>query len=190
MIRQRLMDKREIRKKIKALRAVMDTKHVKAFSGVIKDKLLSLERVMMADCIMAFYSCNNEPEMLEFMHECIGMGKRIALPCITGKGKMTAVKYDTGSKLKNNFCGIPEPAVYGNTEPERPDVVIVPGIAFDYALNRIGAGGGYYDRFLKTTNAYKIGVCFDYQIVEKIEAENHDVPMDIIVTEERMIGRN
>jgi 5-formyltetrahydrofolate cyclo-ligase len=182
------MKKNEIRQKIKAIRAVMDPEHVKTFSGVIKKKLLSLESVAGAGCIMAFYSYKNEPQMIEFMHECIDMGKRIALPRVTGEGKMIAVEYSPDTEMINNVYGIPEPIIRSNSKHERPDIVIVPGIAFDLGLNRIGFGGGYYDRFLEGTGAYKIGVCFDYQIIENLESDSHDVPMDIIVTEKRIIG--
>jgi 5-formyltetrahydrofolate cyclo-ligase len=181
------MKKKEIRNEIKALRAVMDPEHVKDFSGVIKTKLLSLQRVVRASSVMAFYSYEKEPKMLEFIHECIDMGKRIALPCVTGEGKMIAVNYSRDTVLKKNVYGIPEPVISENIV-RKPDVVIVPGIAFDLKLNRIGFGGGYYDRFLEGTGAYKIGLCFDYQIIETIEPESHDVPMDLIVTEKRIIG--
>lgn len=168
----------------------MDPGQAEAFSGVIKQRLLSLERVKRADRIMAFYSYKNEPQMLGFINECIESGKRISLPCVIGEGKMTAVDYGLDTAMKNNVYGIPEPVVNNNTEREKPDIVIVPGVAFDLDLNRIGSGGGYYDRFLKGTSAYKIGVCFDYQVVEKIDAGSHDVPMDIVVTEERIIGED
>jgi 5-formyltetrahydrofolate cyclo-ligase len=181
------MNKSEIREKIKALRAAMDPENVKNFSEDIKERLLSLGRVMKADCIMAFYSYKNEPLMLEFIDECIGMGKRIVLPRVTGEGAMTAAAYSRDSELKKNIYGIPEPVVAGDTA-FKPDIIIAPGIAFDLYMNRLGFGGGYYDRFLEKTDAYKIGVCFDYQIIEKIDAGSHDVPMDIIVTEKRIIG--
>lgn len=182
------MEKQYIRQTIKSLRAVMDHQQIIAFSEAIKTKLLSLESVRNADCIMAFYSHKNEPLMMEFIRECIDMGKSIALPCVTGEGEMIAAKYCRDSEMKNNVYGIPEPAFAGEISCERPDVIIVPGIAFDINLNRIGFGGGYYDRYLAATDAYKIGVCFDFQIVGKIDTDSHDVPMDIIVTEKRVIG--
>jgi 5-formyltetrahydrofolate cyclo-ligase len=61
-------------------------------------------------------------------------------------------------------------------------------VAFDTAMNRIGYGVGYFDRFLKQTNAYKIGICYDMQIVPKIDAEPYDIAMNMLVTERRVIG--
>ncbi len=68
------------------------------------------------------------------------------------------------------------------------DIVIVPGRKFDRQLTRHGRGGGYYDRFLCNTSAIKIGVCFHDQLVNRLVRKPHDIPMDIIVTEKRILG--
>jgi 5-formyltetrahydrofolate cyclo-ligase len=75
--------------------------------------------------------------------------------------------------------------VHGGEPPERFDVMIVPMLGFDpKTLNRIGYGGGYYDRFLATQpQARKIGVCFEQGMVASLPATEHDIPMDLIITE-------
>jgi 5-formyltetrahydrofolate cyclo-ligase len=182
------MEKQELRQSILKTRTMMDLGDLKTFSGIISDKLLTLDRVKSASCIMAYYSYKNEPDLKEFMNACLDLGKLVALPYIAGKGEMIAVRYEYDGIMKSNIYGIPEPVLTSDSEEEQPDVVIVPGIAFDEKLCRVGFGGGYYDRFLKNAGAYKIGVCFDYQIVDCIDSCSHDVPMDIIVTEKRMLG--
>jgi 5-formyltetrahydrofolate cyclo-ligase len=77
--------------------------------------------------------------------------------------------------------------IRNESEKVEPDVVLVPGVAFDEALNRIGYGVGYFDRFLKETDALKVGICFDMQIVPCITTQPHDVRMDMVVTEKRVI---
>jgi len=62
------------------------------------------------------------------------------------------------------------------------DLVIVPGIAFDWQKNRLGRGKGFYDRFFEKNNLLKIGVCFDFQFLETVPHSKHDIKMDIIVT--------
>jgi len=62
------------------------------------------------------------------------------------------------------------------------DLVIVPGIAFDWQKNRLGRGKGYYDRFFETNQLLKIGVCFDFQLIETVPNSEHDICMDIIIT--------
>ncbi len=73
---------------------------------------------------------------------------------------------------------------------DKIDLVIVPGVAFDEDLNRIGFGKGYYDRILYrlSSRAKKVAVAHDFQVLNSIPSEEHDVKMDIIVTEKRVIG--
>jgi 5-formyltetrahydrofolate cyclo-ligase len=65
----------------------------------------------------------------------------------------------------------------------------VPGIAFDRKMNRLGRGKGYYDRFLSKISAPKIGICFDFQLLDKIPAESTDIKMDYIVSENELIWK-
>lgn len=169
-------------------RLLIDTKDIEVFSGIINNRLLGLECVQKAQCIMAYYSYKNEPNLLEFIRVCLDMGKCVALPYIVGEGDMIAVDYHADSVIKSNIYGIPEPVMMNESEKVEPDVVIIPGIAFDKNRHRIGFGGGYYDRFLSEVKAVKIGVCFNRQIIDDVFPETHDVPMDIVVTEDRVIG--
>jgi len=101
---------------------------------------------------------------------------------------MIPVDFDKECKLQENAYGIPEPVLKNDCDPLSPDVVIVPGIAYDNRLHRVGFGGGYYDRYLASTGAIKIGVCFDSQIVSSAFADSHDVAMDLVITEKRSMG--
>ena len=82
--------------------------------------------------------------------------------------------------------GIPEPKelVFA---PETLDIIIVPGVAFDHDGNRIGRGGGFYDRLLPQYRALKIGVCFEFQCLENIPFEPHDRPIDLLITESKTL---
>lgn len=72
--------------------------------------------------------------------------------------------------------------------PDELDVILIPALAFDLAGNRLGQGGGWYDRVLaRAPNALKIGVCFDFQIVESVPRQSHDIAMNFIVTEKRLL---
>ncbi|MEL7472037.1 MAG: 5-formyltetrahydrofolate cyclo-ligase [Planctomycetota bacterium] len=76
----------------------------------------------------------------------------------------------------------------GRLEPDRLDAIIVPGVAFDTSGRRLGRGRGFYDRFLpRCKRAEQIGVCFEAQIVPEIPTEDHDAPVDAVVTEARVI---
>ena len=84
--------------------------------------------------------------------------------------------------------GIPEPMELMKVSYKSIDAVIVPGVAFDKNGYRIGFGFGHYDKFLKKTpHAVKIGLAFEFQIVDSVPKEEHDVPVDFIITEKRVI---
>jgi 5-formyltetrahydrofolate cyclo-ligase len=86
--------------------------------------------------------------------------------------------------------GLREPVGGTVIDPKDLGVVIVPGLAFDERGNRLGRGGGFYDRFLATTPAFRIGVCFEVQLASSVPAGPLDVPMDAVVTERRVIRPN
>jgi len=85
------------------------------------------------------------------------------------------------SELRAAPSGIREPA--GNVSPEGLDVVVIPGLAFAVDGNRLGRGAGFYDRFLSTMSGptVKIGVCFEFQLLDRIPVEGHDVKVDTLV---------
>lgn len=99
-------------------------------------------------------------------------------------------KIDNIENLKKGAFGITEPHENTReTDPRDISLVIIPGIAFDPKGHRIGFGLGYYDRLLKKTNCPKVGLAYEFQIIENVPGiEPNDVPVDIIVTEKRIIN--
>ena len=69
----------------------------------------------------------------------------------------------------------------------QPDMLVVPGVAFDKDGNRLGRGKGFYDRLLQAETAFKVGFCFDFQLLPQIPVESFDMPMDAIVTNREVI---
>lgn len=97
---------------------------------------------------------------------------------------MEFVRVQTREELVTGHFGILEPL--GATWPGEIDTVLVPGLAFDLAGNRLGFGAGYYDRFLDESRPLQvIGVGFDWQVVSQLPAEPHDIAMDWVVTDRR-----
>ena len=84
----------------------------------------------------------------------------------------------------------PSPEVRIAMTPESFDLVIIPGVAFDRHGGRLGYGKGYYDRFLEQTCAFRLAIAFDFQVIEKVPTEKHDVPMNGILTEAGIIEVN
>lgn len=144
---------------------------------------------------MCYVSFGNEVYTHQLIKKWMGEGKQVSVPCIVNNIKeqrnMHAIKINSFDELKTNKYGILEPTLMdcNIVYPEMLDVVIVPGIAFDIYKNRMGFGAGYYDRFLSNVSGEckKIGICFDFQVLDKIPYEEHDVPLDMLVTENRII---
>ena len=116
------------------------------------------------------------------------MNKTVYLPVVSG-AELRLGSYRGEGSLSCGAFGIKEPA--GCTHAEYIDVVVVPGVAFDRGLNRIGHGKGYYDRFLGTAHfGVAVGFAFECQIVDRFFNEPHDIPVDVLVTENHIYRRN
>lgn len=182
--------KQDLRREILRKRLLLDSHDVMMFSSLIVESVLTIDCVKEAQCVMAYCAYKNEPNMLALTNSLLDMGKMVSLPYITEDDDLIAVDYNFDSVMKSNIFGIAEPIITNKSEIAVPDVVLVPGIAFDKSGNRIGYGLGYFDRFLKKFDACKIGVCFDLQLVPHVESKPHDVRMDIIVTQSKIIYTN
>lgn len=133
-----------------------------------------------ADVVLAYWSMDDEVYSHDFVCKWAGR-KTILLPCV--RGEELDIRYFDG---KEKLCpgegyAIPEPVGKLFTELDRIDMILVPGVAFTGSGERIGRGKGYYDKILKQTKAYKLGICFDFQLLEELPMEEHDVKMDRVV---------
>ena len=108
--------------------------------------------------------------------------KTIILPVVDGD-RLRLAPFAGKESLRWNFSmKLYEPQGYDYPSPERIELAVIPGIAFDRCNNRLGRGGGYYDRLLPQLNTYNIGVCFDFQLFDTIPYEEYDVKMDEVVS--------
>lgn len=112
--------------------------------------------------------------------------KRIIAPKILDKTEKTISLFEifAAKYIKGKF-GVPEP-VYVAPFSGKLDLIFTPGLAFDLRGNRIGYGGGYFDRFLVKTNAIKVGLAYESQIIDKVPSRKYDVAVDYIVTERKI----
>jgi len=115
-------------------------------------------------------------------------GYAVALPRIAAQSTMEFRAYGLSDQLTKGFAAIPEPS--SDSSPSHPDVIFAPLLAFDRALNRLGQGGGHYDRiFTKYPDALRIGLAWSAQETEHIPHESHDIPLHMIITECELIER-
>lgn len=189
------IDKDNIRKQSILARDKMEKDDLYYKSQCIIEKLNKLECIMNAVNIMCYVSFGSEVETHNLISNWINSGKHISVPYVEkthDKGnRMLAVSISGLDELSPGTYGILEPVLEEKNivAPQKFDVIIVPGTAFDEKKNRMGYGAGYYDRFLKetSTECSKIGVCYDFQVYEEIPVDQFDVPVDMIITDKRII---
>ncbi len=159
--------------------------------------IVDLEWYQNADRVAAYLPFNGEADPLPLMDRAILDGKQVYVPVIVAKSeplKFEAWTRDT--EVRNNQFNIREPEASSDSmSPADLDLVITPLVAFDGQRNRLGVGGGYYDRtfeFLnnvgtKSRQTILVGLAYELQRVKKIESKNHDVKLDAIVTESGVV---
>jgi 5-formyltetrahydrofolate cyclo-ligase len=152
--------------------------------------LLSLEEYVRAECIALYAAVRNETDTGLILAEAIKAGKRVLYPVVCGN-QMEFHQVETADVLQKGTFGIPEPTPSGACHQITDiDMIVVPGVVFDLSGHRIGYGKGYYDRCLQQSGcrANTVGLCHDFQLLdEKIPADSHDITMEIIVSETRII---
>ena len=175
-----------IRRRLLRLRRSMDEKKRLKLSREIKRNLFDLPEYRSAEVVMFYMAHDKEVETREMIAESL-KNKRILLPKVDIKeGKIVPVEIKNLDDVEKGAFGIYEPR--GKEEYSgKIDMVIVPGIAFDLRGYRIGYGKGFYDRFLKDVSSLKVGLAFDFQVVGRIIEDVNDVPVDIVITERRII---
>ncbi|RLF27428.1 MAG: 5-formyltetrahydrofolate cyclo-ligase [Thermoplasmata archaeon] len=183
--------KEHLRRKIKNIRLQISEKEVLRKSHEIKKKLFSLREFKRASSILFYVSYNNEVCTHDMIRECLSSEKSIVVPLISRKNKkMFLSKLNSWDELEPGEYSILQPCreYVSEVSVNDVDIIIVPGIVFDEKGHRIGHGLGYYDRLLSDSkNALHIGLAFEFQIVDRIPVEKHDVAVDKIVTEKRVI---
>tara|TARA_Y100000590_G_scaffold64049_1_gene68811 strand:+ start:5693 stop:6253 length:561 start_codon:yes stop_codon:yes gene_type:complete len=181
-------DNREsIRNEIKHIRNLQSTNDIYKNSIIMTDKLFSNQIFQNSNSIGFYYSLKKEVSTSNMIQKSLDLGKKVSLPKIDSESKTMNFHIINGiDNLQKNHFDIYEP-INGDIS-NNIDVIIVPGIAFDQLGNRLGFGSGYYDKFLKSqTSIYKIALAFDFQLIDNIDVQEHDVPMDLIITENRLI---
>lgn len=152
------------------------------------DAALALPEVASADPVFAFVAIASEIPTEMLLRAVLGSGRVLLVPYVADDGALRAAPVGSLEELGPGYRGIPEPRARIPVDPAAAGVAIVPGVAFAPDGARLGYGGGFFDAFLRTMPAVpRVGICYDAQIVEAIPTEEHDEPVDVVVTEERVI---
>ena len=178
--------KESIRKKVCSLRRNLSDSQVEKMSRTITEKILSLD-VFREARILLVYKDYNHVVMTGYLCERgKRLGKSIALPRVCGK-EMHFYPYNENTRLVKSRMGILEPEGETPVIPEDA-LMIMPGVAFDRERNRIGYGGGYYDRYLALHPELRtVAIAFGFQVFEQVPSEETDIRPEILVTESEIL---
>lgn len=170
--------------------------------AAIRQSFFSLEEFRKASYIMMYVSFRSEVETKSYLQDIITIGKELIVPLVDSANRLLELyEIRNVSELVPGYKGIPEPGIKDNRRVELNDIdlIIIPGAGFDEKGNRIGYGGGYYDRLLSGIRKRNllpddphpspmlIALAFEEQIVKEIPSEPHDIKMDMIITDRRVI---
>ncbi len=178
------MNKFQLRKKISKIRSKFAKKKIAVNSEVI---IKLIEQKSPNKRVGLYYPFGDELSTLELIDRLTKKNFIISLPIINNKFEMSFYSWNPNDPLTINRFGILEPL---KKKKMIPSTLIIPMLAFDTNLNRLGYGGGFYDRFIKKierqTNCIKIGLALSCQKIHKVPVDKHDKKMDFIITEKRI----
>ena len=183
--------KQSLRRSALAARDAILAEERARLSAAICARARELPELVQASTVMIFASFRTEIDTDPLIAWALGAGKTVALPRIAGPRKMLAFRVDdVRQDLEPGTWDIPEPTqACEPVDPGDIDAVVVPGAAFDCDGHRCGYGGGFYDNFLPQTreDVPRVALAFEAQIVDELPCEAHDLPVTVIVTEDRVI---
>lgn len=174
------MNKEDIRRRVKARKAMLNDEERERAALSVFDMLERTAAFIMADNVLMYHSLPDELSTHRFLEKW-GTVKHFFLPRVNGVN-LDILPYDR-SRLRLGAFHIEEPTGDETYSIDDIDLIIVPGVGFDGDGNRVGRGKGYYDRLLSHSRALKIGVAYDFQVVDKVDSEPHDVGVDIVITD-------
>ena len=174
------MDSKDnLRKLIKEKKQLLSKSEIEEKSLVICSIIENNIQFKNASIVVSYWPLSKEVNVIDLNNKYCNQ-KTILLPVIINN-EIVLKQYTDNTLLVNGTLGIKEPMGDFFNDIQGVDLVLVPGIAFDQLNNRLGRGKGFYDRFLKQHNAYKIGICFQFQFFESIPVTNDDIKVDEVI---------
>lgn len=184
-------NKKAFRASIKQKRRALSIEYRQQASRKMQAELTRLPCYQAAEYIMLYMAMQDEVQLDELIAMVLKDGKKAVIPLVTGAGLMEAVELSDMADLVPDKYGIKTVSEEKRRliAPDKIDLIIVPGVAFDKAGHRLGMGGGFYDRFmLRASRAVRAALAYDCQLLVSVPAEVHDLTVDYIITEKQNIA--
>jgi 5-formyltetrahydrofolate cyclo-ligase len=192
--------KKSIRKEILSRRNLIDEETKKYKDRKIKELLTGLPEFIQSHVILLYASFKSEVDTTRLIEYCLAAGKVAVLPKVAKvdsiNSRLRLYEIKDIKELSSGYYGIPEPDVSEDRgmRAEDMDLIVVPGVAFGEDCSRLGYGKGFYDKLLSEVRRQKsedririIAIAYEEQVVESIPSESHDIKMDKIITDKRII---
>ncbi len=178
------MDKQQLRFAIRTKRSRLTGAERERWDRMLCEQILRLPELTEADLVLGFSPLPDEPNIVPILEHLLACDVKLALPRCKAKGEMEFLSIHSLKELESGSYGILEPrlSLPRATLSDRT-LCLVPGLAFTRMGDRLGQGMGYYDRFLQTTAIYAVGICYQFQILEKLPTVEHDCRMNRVLTE-------
>ena len=175
------MDKKALRRQIAAQKRQLTPRQIRQASLSLTEQFLRHPLYRSADAVYAYLSYNQEVQTDALIAAALKDGKRVAVPKIFGE-EMRFLWINENSSIAPGYKDIPEP-VDGEIAADPDALVLMPGLAFTPLGQRMGYGGGFYDRFLSAEPMHPtLALCYDFQLMDALPTEEHDIPVDAVLT--------
>lgn len=175
------MDKRALRAQIRQHKQAMTEQQITEKSEKLAALLAQSPLYAAAKTLYGYLPYNQEVRTVPMLEQALRDGKRVAVPKVYGE-EMRFIYLEDLSQVEKGYAGIPEPVADGPVADDKQALVLMPGLAFDKKGNRMGYGGGFYDKFLQQEPTHPtVALCYDFQMVEAIPTQPHDVPVDLVL---------
>ena len=184
------MQKSELRRELAHARKAWTKDYLAASDAEISARVLALPEWQKAACVFIYVSVRTEPDTHRLIRAALEAGKCVAVPLCGAPGQMDAREIISLDELLPRAFGLLEPSETAPVvPPEDFDLAIIPCVAADERGYRLGHGGGYYDRYLPQMSCPRVCLCRGRELLSEVPVEPTDAPMDMIITENRIIAR-
>ena len=175
------MDKKLLRQQIRAQKKAMTPEQIEASSAALAEKFYASAQYAAAKTIYGYLPYNQEVRTVPILEQALADGKRVAVPKVYGDEMKFIYMTDLSLTERSNM-GIPEPVADGPVGDDPTALVLMPGLAFTKKGDRMGYGGGYYDKFLAREPEHPtVALCYQFQMVEELPTQDHDIPVDLVL---------
>ncbi len=174
------MNKSTLRREIRLRKEALTPRQIEVASLDLTEQFCSHPLYREAKTVFAYLSYNQEVRTEHLIRRARQDGKAVAVPKVIND-EMVFLRLEEGDPISEGYKGIPEP-IREVPLHDPTALVLLPGLAFDPQGHRLGYGGGFYDRFLSAEPHPTIALCFDFQMYDHLDCEDHDIPADAVLS--------